>query len=371
MTGLCCLQHAQSHTLTCTAINSDTTPSSSTTTNGALLDIDATTYFRDAEYLSPFCTGSTYPGFRLTPTLLYQPDSQFTIQAGIMLNCIAGVHGIYQWAPTLSIQYRPTPWISLAVGSFSTSSHHLESPLISSERWFTTPTEGGFRLTTGLERWQSETWLDWEHFLVPWTEDQEIFNAGTVHQLTLFHSHTDNQLFLQGAYLVRHHGGELTTLDTIVETIYNQMFSLNLRHTLEPSDTILIKLPIYFFQNPLDGIRSTHYQDGWGIHPQITLTTPLSTKNNWSLVSTLGFWRGHQWEAPLGDYLFQSVSMYRPDAFDPSRRMITFGAYLTQKKPQFQFQLETQLFYDIEYHNLDLLVGLFLKFHHTTPLARR
>lgn len=347
-------------------------------------NLDASTYFRDAEYLSPFCTGSTYPGFRLTPSVSYTINPHASIQGGLVLNCIAGSHGFHDWAPLLSISYRPLPWLCLKMGTYETTTHGIDEPLITQELWFTTPLEGGFSITTHLACgsravWMSDTWLDWEHYLEPWTPDQEIFNSGTRHNLAIDLSNSC-RLDLEGAFLVRHHGGEINTIDTLVESFYHEMAGIALKHS-GPHQSARISLNFYNFQAPEPpSERTTHYPNGWGLYPKASFShmlgriqdKPLEGQDRWTLSATLGYWIGHHWEAPLGSHLFQSVSMYRPDALGPERRLITLGLDLDAPvENRFQPRFGLGLDYDVIYHTADCLVSIMLIFGHSQPLKRR
>lgn len=322
--------------------------------------LDATTYFHNAEFNTPYATGYTYPGFYVAPTLNYSIADSATIQGGILFNCIAGTQGIYQWSPLFQISYRPLSWLQLAMGTFtSTLTHYLPEPLISQEQWFSHPVENGIRIQTNTSFWHSHTWLDWEHYLIPWTNDQEIFTFGTLHSLHLLHAATDT-LSINALLMARHHGGELTNTTAHTETIMHEMAALQWTHTTPRQEVITGQIPVFFFQNPKNPNNSTAYTHGWGLYPQLTIASPLA--HHQKVHATLGYWHGFQWQAPLGNYEYFSISNYRPFVNDPHRSLLSLGLHYQKTFHQFSLHLQSNFYYDIPSHNLDYLVGIYLHF---------
>ena len=140
--------------------------------------------------VSDIAKGFTITGFRLAPTLNYGINHRSRLRAGMDLTLFAGMDSLYSVRPILSLIYMPTRWLLITAGTINGGYHHdLGLPAYDPARWITNPVENGLQIETDTRLWNSDTWLDWEHYLKPWTPDQERFTMGSRHEFSVFRSY--------------------------------------------------------------------------------------------------------------------------------------------------------------------------------------
>lgn len=212
------------------------------------LGIDATTFFRDAEYFMPFTRGYPMSGFRLTPTLRYtMPADGFSAKAGVMLTGVAGTQGLWKVEPVLTLRYAPSSRFVIQMGTFDGSDqHYLDAPMYDPERYFIDYKEDGVQLMWAGNHRVSDTWVNWETFLEPWTPDQERFTLGSNNQLIF--SLGGHELQIPLVFMGSHRGGQFTTLDTCIETLFNEQVGLGFQINKEKYNCVLA-FDAFFFQN--------------------------------------------------------------------------------------------------------------------------
>ena len=77
-----------------------------------------------------------------------------------------------------------------------------------------------------------------------------------------------------------------------------------------------------------------------------------------------GYWHGHQYIAPRGSYLFQSVSWHRPDFSVPERRMVTAKLVFENRyNRRLSMGLDTEYYYDMREKAMDFAFGLYLRYN--------
>lgn len=330
--------------------------------------VSATGFFRDAEYFMPFTKGYTMSGFRIAPTLKYiSPDKEFRMKVGAMLTEVAGMYGFWKIEPILSMEYWPSWHFGLVLGTlYRSDQHYLNAPLYDPERYYIDYKEDGLQVMIKTSRFASDTWINWEHFLKPWTPDQERFTLGSNNQLTLYSSNK-LQIDVPMVFMGSHRGGQFTTLDTCIETLFNEQVGLQfaIPHTE-------LGVSGYFFQNA-SPTPHTAYTQGWGIYPTAHYQFELKKLRNGTgfLGLTLGYWYGNQFQSARGSWLYQSVSWHNPDFVQPIRRMITaklsIGQMINQTKnkafPRWDFCAEA--FYDIDLKKTDFALGLKMQLNYS------
>ena len=321
------------------------------------LDVDVTAFLRDAEYFMPFCKGYTAVAARLTPTLRYRINNRATVRGGVLLTALAGSDNRCRLEPVIAFDYSPWPWLTLTVGTLRGSLHHqLGEPMYSNERWVYAYKEDGLQLVTLTRHWESDTWLNWEHFLKPWTPDQERFTLGTRHRFTLLGSADDAwRLTVPLAFIGCHRGGQFSTLDTCIETLFNESVGLGASYegSLVGFD---LNLPLYLFQNASPrGERYTPFENGWGLYPQAGLHFNLRRLR---LGFDCGYWHASRYIAPRGSYLFQSVSWHDASFAMTDRRMLTLALNLSHSYKGLRLDINAQCYYDIHLRKTDFVFGL-------------
>lgn len=329
------------------------------------LDIDANAYLRDAEYFLPYTKGYTIAGFRISPTLRYHINDRVAIRGGAMMTSVADVDGRFQIRPILSFDYQACSWLRMVMGTlYGSNNHHLGEPLYDRERWFYDYKEDGLQILTKTAHWESDTWLNWEQFLEPWTAEQERFTLGTRHNLQLLETHNSNYLMMTASFVGSHRGGQFSTLDTCIETLFNENVGLRWETRCLDGSFIALNAPVYFFQNMSpEGERYTPFTNGWGVHPNLQIQDNnlfASKKSQSKLYLQLGYWYGDSYISPRGSYLFQSVSWHNPDFSQKIRHLFTSDIAFEHEYKDFILNLNAQFYYDPDHKSLDLAIGVLM-----------
>ncbi|MBR3828307.1 MAG: hypothetical protein IKJ40_03285 [Bacteroidales bacterium] len=122
------------------------------------LDIDATGFFYDAEYVTSMAKGYTVAGFRLSPALAYGINERAQLRIGFNATAFAGLDSLYRLRPTLSLVYAPTQWLTLVAGTiYGSHTHRLDAPVYDPSRWIFNYQEDGLQILTKTKIWNSDT----------------------------------------------------------------------------------------------------------------------------------------------------------------------------------------------------------------------
>ena len=352
------------------------------------LDIDATGFFYNVENQLPFAKGYTAPGIRFSPTLIYGLNDRTLLRAGVNATLIAGCDSIHELRPILSLTYMPSQHLTLVAGTlYGSTDHRLDMPLYDPQRWIYHRLEEGIQIVTRYNHWRSDTWVDWWHYLVPNTADQEYFTFGSDHTFNIFSSKTNtfNQIiyppdtadptwaYLQSSgwtlnipatFLAHHRGGELKTIDTTTLTHFNERIGLRCGHRVARqyvdhsySRQWSLDVPVYFFH------LSTHSANGYAFYPSTTFEWQHQRGFQELLIlAQCGYWHGNGYQSYFGLPSFNSTALLAPTADARVRNMITFGLSAEHTYRQnTQVGLSAQLFYDLAFKQLDFTIGLYLR----------
>lgn len=363
------------------------------------LDVDATGFFYDAEYATPFAKGFSVAGFRLSPALAYGINERAQLRVGFNATAFAGLDSLYRLRPTFSLIYTPAKWLTLVAGTiYGGNTHQLASPVYDPARWIYNYQEDGLQILTKTSIWSSDTWLDWQHYLTPWTPDQEHFTMGTSHTFNAFKyvksdtmtnfsktfmgpciitNYKRNSIWaidIPTHFFASHRGGEVKTIDTNTVTTFNERIGLRLSHTkainFQTRRRIVLDLPFYFYHledHTLDNGGKAIYPTlsyEW-IHPNIVKMTDLALR------ATAGFWHGDHYFSAFGSPLFWSANAYSalhipasPSLAEATdiRNILTLTISAEHEFKGLNLGLQVDALYDLDLRKTDLLFGFYMRF---------
>lgn len=334
-------------------------------------NVDVTTFLRDAEFSLPYTRGYTATGFFLQPTVGRRIGSQAAVTLGLHLAGVAGYDGIHSWQPLVRLELRPVEHLSLVMGSiYGALGHGLYEPMLDRERYIYDHQEEGvqlrWKLGQGRVNWMNDTWLHWEELLEPWHANQERFTMGSSNILNFCSADDDSalKLSLPFSFLGSHRGGQFTSLDTCIQSLFNESVGLRLEWMMMQSRWT-VDVPWFFYQD-ISPRKWMAFDNGWGFWPQLSYRRGLhfsDTTQGGQLLASVGFWRGHQYIAPRGSYLFQSISWHKPSFSAPEREMITAKVGFERAYVEnIQLGLDGEFYYDMVEKSLDLVFGLYLRY---------
>lgn len=358
--------------------------------------VDAEGFFYDAEYGTPFAKGYTVTGFRLSPTLVYDINERAQLRVGFNSILFAGMDSLYLLRPSLSLLYTPVPWLSFVAGTLLDDNHHqLPAPVIDPARHIFNYQEDGIQILTDTRIWNSETWLDWTHYLVPWTPDQELFTMGSRHEFVLLHFAYQNRdhttpstlfsrhfiAFLPVHFMASHRGGEVKTIDTNTVTTFNEKvglrFEYSFKHKEKSINFFALDLPFYFYHldNKVD-------HGGKAFYPSISYCwSRLNPNSQFSIFTSLGFWHGDHYFSALGSPLFWSINNYslqhipftvntqaikqsNTQAFNPDlRNLLTYTLSFEHSFKGIALGLKVDALHDIDLKTNDFIFSFFLRYN--------
>lgn len=329
-------------------------------------NIEATTFFRDAEYFMPFTKGYTLSGFRAIPSFCYKYDKA-SIKMGAMLESIAGTESFGKIRPVLTISYKPNDHVTLNMGTLDGSlNHNLGEPLYDIERYFIDYKEDGLQVLTQTEHWVSDTWVNWEEFLEPWTPTQERFVLGSRHSI-LFEGLDWGLHIPEISFMGAHRGGQFTSLDTCIETLFNEGVSIGLIRHLDDYNLLEMACYAYFFQN-MSPTPHTAFNRGYALYPMLSFRH--WHHSIWALYA--GYWHGNQFLSARGSWLFQSASWHDADFRQPIRNMITLTAiYKHRINQKFNLDIMANGYYDLDLKSFDFSIGLQMDFNNSWILGKK
>lgn len=339
--------------------------------NSWRIGVDATTFLRDAAFSLPYTRGYTATGFFLTPYAkrLIGPDAQLTL--GVNLAGAAGSAGFHSWQPLVRLEYEPVNNVRLVMGTlYGGLTHGLYEPMFDRERYIYAHNEEGIQLLAnawlGGMPFTSDTWLHWEELLEPWQMTQERFTLGSSNVMEVWNSDRA-VLSVPFSFLGTHRGGQFTALDTCIQSLFNESVGLRFDCHIGDRTALTADLPAFFYQD-ISPTKCLAYGNGWGLWPQIGFDHRFRHRNkdshgNWQMLAQAGYWHGHQFIAPRGSYLFQSVSWHRADFAEPDRDMLTAKLELQNcYNRYFSLGIDAEFYYDLAHRGLDFVFGLYMRY---------
>lgn len=324
-----------------------------------LFHLNNSNYVKNNEFKGNFHRGHTLIGYHLQPSLMYYAGDRLRIQAGAFFQQYSGheYHNLIR--PVLSVHLRMSPSTDLIMGSLRGHVHHrMIEPLLDAERQYLRPVENGLQLLVNKPWLWMDTWVDWEQFIQPGDLFPEVFTAGlsAVPEL-LDNSVQPWRISLPVNVIATHVGGEVSDYPEKVQTSVNLAGGLKAAHTF---DGKLQKAGVFGYvmnyQNinnhgPL-GVNSGH---AW-------YTGAFATMEKVNLM--IGYYSGRDFVALRGNGLFQSVSHFNDQVYDPHRLLVNgkVGYHRTfLKNIKFSFLVES--YYDIHNEQLNFASEIQISFN--------
>ena len=347
------------------------------------IGVDATTFLRDAAFSLPYTRGYTATGFFVSPYAKHLLGSDAQLTLGVHLAGAAGYDGIRAWQPLVRLEYEPFDHFRLVMGSlYGTLSHGLYEPMLDRERYIYDHQEQGVQILADYwlgsrQRWRMDTWLHWEDLLEPWQPKQERFTMGSTQELTLFSAPRGRddvrtvEVSVPFSFIGSHRGGQFSSLDTCIQSLFNESVGLRVNVPLGQCAALAVDAPFFFYQD-ISPTKCMAYSNGWALWPQLSFDWLFARegraphafwRGSWHMLLQAGYWQGHQYIAPRGSYLFQSVSWHRPDFAEPERRMATAKlAFENRCSSRLALGLDTEYYYDLGQQAMDFAFGLYLRY---------
>ena len=292
------------------------------------LDIKNTNFFHDNEYQGHLSDGYTLPGFRIRPTLSYQPLSNVKLEVGAYLLHYWGTDrypnvsysGLPTWLgddaqtgfhamPFVRAQATLSPGLHVVIGSlYSGSNHRLTEPLYNPEMSISGDPENGVQVIYDGQRVWADAWCDWQSFIFDHDYHQESFIFGLSSRVFANSATSPRHFYFPIQVVVHHHGGETDTEnnDRVIRTWTN--VAAGVGFDLHTGDGLLKKVNVEavgVYYNQQAG-STFPYDNGSGVY--VKATAQVGRLN-----VAAGYYWCHHFITLLGNPHFGTISISDED----------------------------------------------------------
>jgi len=158
------------------------------------------------------------------------------------------------------------------------------------------------------------------------------------------------QIKIPVQFILPHKGGQLDTNTSTVSTVINHAVGLEIQWN-NPNAKKWLK------QVQVDSYRAGYFHSGRSnLYPYVKGHGWLANffiKSKWDLFLLLTFWNGHQFIAPKGGKLFQSISSITtlPNYTEPDRKLFFLNlGYEKELSPGFFLDIRYSPYWDLHNH---------------------
>ncbi len=288
------------------------------------LNLNASTWFYNNEYFNPFYKGYTLIGADFDPSLIYQLNSRLRVSAGTYLHRYYGESLETTVKPLFSIEYHPNEALSVLMGSYKGGeNHHLNDVLYSFENHLTNITENGILVRYSRNYLESETWLNWQSFIIPGDTIQEQFTMGSFNRVNL-PDISGWKMSIPLSLLAHHAGGQINDNNKPVETLINISEGLKISRFLKKDPLQSASLEFMLFHS----LGDYNPAPGWAF----SFRTGVQLRH---LELNAEYFRGDEFVSFAGNPLYRSRKATGnpavPFEYGGNTEMLNFKAGFRQK----------------------------------------
>jgi hypothetical protein len=325
--------------------------------NKLFLGIENNNFIKNNEYFNKFYDGYTLIGYFITPKLIYHPTHNTKIEAGVHLLKYSGLNDYTQALPVLSFQYKISNHIDMVLGTlYGTLNHKLIEPIFQFERYYENNVENGLQFLFNYRFIESDNWFNWEKFIFKNSPYKEEFTFGSSNKIKLTGEKSHFTVSIPVQLLVAHRGGQIDTANTNLQTISNSTAGLTLGYHFKKGFIKYIGLDNYYLYYKDLATSGLAFKDGSALYSNLN----IESKHFFLM---LGYWKGHEFIAPRGEPLFQSISEKDPNYFEHNREIITGKlSYNHSIYKDIKIGVRFESYYDLPTKNFDFAYGVFIKF---------
>lgn len=193
------------------------------------LNFDALCFFRDNEYKGCLSKGYTLPGYRLQPTVSYQPLKNLHVEVGVSMLHYWGANkypnlnysDISTWKgdqtqtgfhllPFFNVQLAVSRNFNLILGNiYGGANHRLIEPLYNQENALSADPEMGVQMQWQTKPLDFDVWVNWESFIFDKDTHQEAFTFGLSTRFKANRPERRTHVYFPLQVVMQHRGGEI------------------------------------------------------------------------------------------------------------------------------------------------------------------
>lgn len=211
-------------------------------------NVDAMAFFKDNEFRGEKTQGYTFPGFNVTPKLVWRPFGGIGFEAGLNILYFWGSsqypYGLYNpvaaqysekttpfmLTPWLRIRWSFTPDLHLVLGSLCNNRNHdLPLPLYNDEWCYSARPESGLQMLFDHKYVSADLWVNWQRYIFFNDPAQEQILAGLSVRPYAVNDLDGWQVSFPVHFVGKHCGGEITDRNHCIQTMLNGAAGLSLR----------------------------------------------------------------------------------------------------------------------------------------------
>lgn len=193
------------------------------------LNFDALCFFHDNEYKGSLSKGYTLPGYRLQPTVSYQPLKNLRVEVGVSMLHYWGANkypnlnysDISTWKgdqtqtgfhllPFFNVQLAVSRNFNLILGNiYGGANHRLIEPLYNQENALSADPEMGVQMQWQTKPLDFDVWVNWESFIFDKDTHQEAFTFGLSTRFKANRPERRTHVYFPLQVVMQHRGGEI------------------------------------------------------------------------------------------------------------------------------------------------------------------
>jgi len=311
-------------------------------------------YLRNTEYFNDIESGQTLFGSQLAPSLWLQANPSTKFRGGIFLNHSFGSGRIENIVPVISLMHE-SKYGTFVFGTLNgATSHKIIEPLFNINRAIENRIEQGAQFFIHNDNLFLDTWINWQNYL-PWNGNMhERFTAG-VNINPVVNFEKGFRLGFPFQFLLIHKGGQLSSDSTRQYSAINGALGLAANWELSQKSNVNWDYYFLFSKNDirLDKTGTAHYSNLSFERQHFTLM--------------FSWFRGVDFNALNGTYIYQSQSRNDPDLFLRNRELLFLRLmYNRFLNDQLRLSARFEPFFDFYSGEVDFSYSLYLVYRFET-----
>lgn len=352
-----------------------------TNVNKLFFRFESNSFLKNNEYFDTVITnkivgsipGWTGIGFMLQPRFVYQPTEKTSIELGYFLEKFSGRQELYKPMPLFRVRQLLLDSLELVFGQlYGNLEYNLNEPMYRIDRLYTDNIEYGIQFLYNRKFIDNDLWLSWDKFIFYNDPNKEELFIGENVRLKLNITHKI-RLELPFHLTWTHAGGQIDNQEGErggAMSLINTMSGLKLKYNFNEKYLSCIGLEGLYYgykagSNPQVGEKNHQLLDkGYGQYLGIMIDF-----HDFKISS--GYWRGHNYVARKGEYIYQSVYEYINERTDPDRDVYTTHLTYDYKiRPNIVFSLRSDLYYSLDRNQFDYSYGFYFIYNDDFLLKR-
>lgn len=292
------------------------------------LNFDALCFFRDNEYKGYLSKGYTLPGYRLQPTVSYQPLKNLRVEVGVSMLHYWGANkypnlnysDIATWKgdqtqtgfhllPFFNVQLAVSRNFNLILGNiYGGANHRLIEPLYNQENALSADPEMGVQMQWQTKPLDFDVWVNWESFIFDKDTHQEAFTFGLSTRFKANSPERRTHVYFPLQVVMQHRGGEINpdAEQRQVKTWMNAAAGVGV--TIHTDNSILTRLnaeaDVAYYRQMTDALLP--FDNGKGVYLKAEAAI-------WRFCLRGAYWDSSKFISIFGNPLYGSVGIHNRD----------------------------------------------------------